>query len=81
MNNIYFVNVFFQQVDGAVGHSSRDFTNLHTAKMQYHVELSAQYNPVNSANLRWATVQIIDKNGYIVLTEHAEFEHETAETE
>lgn len=70
---IYFVYTNFQQTNGAIGHTSTNYTDPHTARMEYHAQLAAQYNPVNRENLLWATVQLVDKDGYIVLTETAKF--------
>ncbi len=73
---IYFVNVYFQQTDGAIGHTSTNFTDINMARMEYHAQLASQYNPINSVNNKWATVQLIQQNGYIVLTETATFKQE-----
>ena len=75
---IYFVNVYFQQKDGAIGHTSTNYTDINTARMEYHAQLAAQYNPANRVNNKWATVQLIEQTGYVVLTETATFEQETA---
>lgn len=73
---IYFVNVYFQQNDGVIGHTSTNFTDINMARMEYHAQLASQYNPANSVNNKWATVQLIQQTGYIVLTETASFEQE-----
>ena len=73
---IYFVYTNFQQNDGAIGHTSANFTDVNTARMEYHAQLAAQYNPANRANNKWATVQLIEQTGYTVLTETATFEQE-----
>lgn len=74
----YFVNVFFQQKDGVIGHISSNFTDINTARMEYHAQLAAQYNPANSIKNKWATVQLIQHTGYIILSETATFEDEEA---
>lgn len=76
---IYFVNVFFQQNDGAIGHTSTNFTSIEDARMEYHAQLANQYNPTNRANNKWATVQLVEHTGHVVLTETAAFEKATAE--
>ena len=76
---IYFVIVFFQQNDGAIGHTSANFTSVNDARMEYHAQLAAQYNPGKRNNLKWAPVQLVEQSGYVVLTETATFEQETAE--
>lgn len=78
---IYFVYANFQQNDGAIGHTSTNFTNINDARMEYHAQLAAQYNPDNRAKNKWATVQLIEQTGYVVLTETATFEQETAKSE
>lgn len=70
---IYFVYTNFQQTDGAIGHTSTNYTDPHTARMEYHAQLAAQYNPENRKNLNWATVQLVNQDGYVVLTETAKF--------
>ena len=76
---IYFVNVFFQQIDGSIGHTSTNYTSIDNARMEYHAQLAAQYNPANRANNLWATVQLVEQTGHVVLTETAAFEEATAE--
>lgn len=77
---IYFVYTNFQQrTDGAIGHTSTNFTNVEDARMEYHAQLAAQYNPTNRANNKWATVQLVEQTGYVVLTETAAFESSSAE--
>ena len=77
---IYFVYTNFQQrMDGAIGHTSTNFTNVEDARMEYHAQLAAQYNPTNRANNKWATVQLVEQTGYVVLTETAAFESSSAE--
>lgn len=71
---IYFVYTNFQQNDGAIGHTSANFTDINTARMEYHAQLAAQYNPANRANNKWATVQLVEQTGYVVMTETATFE-------
>ena len=73
---IYFVYTNFQQNDGAIGNTSANFTNINDARMEYHAQLAAQYNPVNRKNNKWATVQLVEQTGYVVLTETATFEQE-----
>ena len=73
---IYFVYTNFQQNDGDIGHTSTDFTDINTARMEYHAQLAAQYNPDNRKNNKWATVQLVEQTGYVVLTETATFEQE-----
>lgn len=73
---IYFVNVYFQQTDEAIGHTSTNYTDINTARMEYHAQLASQYNPENSKNLKWATVQLIEHTGYVVLTETVAFKQE-----
>ena len=75
---IYFVHTNFQQRDGAIGHTSANFTDINTARMEYHAQLAAQYNPANRVNNKWVTVQLVEQTGYVVLTETATFEQETA---
>ena len=71
---IYFVYTNFQQHDGAIGHTSADFTNINDARMEYHAKLASQYEPTNRKNNKWATVQLVEHTGYVVLTETATFE-------
>lgn len=70
---IYFVNVYFQQKDGAIGHTSTNYTNEQDASMEYHAQLASVYNPANRVNNDWATVQVMDHSGRIIMQEHAEF--------
>ena len=77
---IYFVNVFFAQHDGAIGHTSTNFTNIADARMEYHAKLASQYEPTNRKNNKWATVQLVEQTGYVVLSETAAFEHEVVES-
>ena len=70
---IYFVYTNFQQIDGAIGHTSTD------ARMEYHAQLASQYNPANRVNNKWATVQLIEQTGYVVASETAAFEEAAAE--
>ena len=77
---IYFVYTNFQQrSDGNIGHTSTNFTSVEDARMEYHAQLAAQYNPTNRANNKWATVQLVEQTGYVVLTETATFEDTAAE--
>ena len=77
---IYFVYTNFQQrSDGNIGHTSTNFTSVEDARMEYHAQLAAQYNPTNRANNKWATVQLVEQTGYVVLTETATFEDSAAE--
>ena len=72
---IYFVYTNFQQrSDGNIGHTSTNFTSVEDARMEYHAQLAAQYNPTNRANNKWATVQLVEQTGYVVLTETATFD-------
>lgn len=71
---IYFVNVFFQQNDGAIGHTSANFTDVNAARMEYHAQLASLYNPANAVNNAWGTVQLIEQTGYVVMSETAKFE-------
>lgn len=76
---IYFVYTNFQQrADGAIGHTSTNYTSIEDARMEYHAQLASQYNPANRANNRWATVQLVEQTGHVVLTETAAFEEATA---
>ena len=77
---IYFVNVFFQQNNGAIGHNSTNFTDINTARMEYHAQLASLYNPANSVNNAWSTVQLMEQTGFVVMSETAKFE-KTAEAE
>ena len=70
---IYFVYTNFQQRDGAIGHTSTNYTNIEEARMEYHAQLAAQYTPENRENNRWATVQLVEYTGHVVLTETAAF--------
>ena len=70
---IYFVNVFFQQKDGSIGHSSTNYTNEQDATMEYHTQLASLYIPKNRDNNKWAIVHIMDNSGRIIMQEHAEF--------
>ena len=72
----YFVYTNFEQRDGKIGHTSTDYTNLNDARMEYHAQLASQYNPANRANNKWATVQLVAQNGFILLTETATFTEE-----
>ena len=77
---IYFIYTNFQQrADGAIGHTSTNYTSIEDARMEYHAQLAAQYNPVNRANNKWATVQLVEQTGHVVLTETAAFEEPAAE--
>ena len=77
---IYFVYTNFQQrSDGNIGHTSTNFTSVEDARMEYHAQLAAQYNPTNRANNKWATVQLVEQTGYVVLTETATFEKVVSE--
>lgn len=71
---IYFVSTSFQQNDGAIGHTCTNYTSIDDARMEYHAQLAAQYNPVNRENLKWFTVQLIDRCGCVILTESASLE-------
>lgn len=76
---IYFVYTNFQQRDGAIGHTGTNYSSIEDARMEYHAQLAAQYNPTNRANNKWATVQLVEQTGYVVLTETATFEDSAAE--
>lgn len=76
---MYFVYTNFQQRDGAIGHTSTNYSSIEDARMEYHAQLANQYNPANRANNKWATVQLVEQTGYVVLTETAAFEEATAE--
>ena len=77
---IYFVYTNFQQrEDGAIGHTSTNYTDINDARMEYHAQLANQYNPTNRANNKWATVQLVEQTGYVVAGETATFEEATAE--
>lgn len=77
---IYFVYTNFQQrADGAIGHTSTNFTSIEDARMEYHNQLASQYNPENRAINKWATVQLVEQTGYVVDSETATFEGVTAE--
>ena len=71
---IYFVNVYFQQKDGAIGHTSTNFTNEKDACMEYHSQLAGIYTPENRENNQWAIVQILTQDGRIAMQEHAKFD-------
>lgn len=72
---IYFVYTNFQQrADSTIGHTSANFTNIDDARMEYHAQLAAQYNPANRANNKWATVQLVEQTGYVIASETAAFE-------
>ena len=75
---IYFVYTNIEQRDGAIGHTSTHYDNIETARMEYHAQLAAQYNPANRANNRWATVQLVEQTGYVIASETAEFEEHEA---
>lgn len=75
----YFVYTNFQQHDGAIGHTSTNFTDINDARMEYHAQLAAQYNPGNRVNNRWATVQLVEQTGYVVMSETAMFEQKSDE--
>ena len=76
---IYFVYANFQQRDGVIGHTSTNYTSIEDARMEYHAQLASQYNPANRVNNKWATVQLVEQTGHVVLTETAAFEEATAE--
>ena len=76
---IYFVYTNFQQRDGAIGHTSTNYTSIEDARMEYHAQLAAQYNPANRVNNKWATVQFVEQTGYVVASETASFEEAAAE--
>ena len=77
---IYFVYCNFQQrSDDAIGHTSTNYTSIEDARMEYHAQLAAQYNPANRANNKWATVQLVEYTGYVVASETAAFEEPSAE--
>lgn len=72
---IYFVYTNFQQrADGAIGHTSTNFTSIEDARMEYHAQLASQYNPANRANNKWATVQLQEHTGHVIASETAAFE-------
>ena len=73
---IYFVYTNFEQNDGAIGHTCTNYTDLNTARMEYHAQLVSQYAPANRENNKWATVQLVNQSGYIMLTETATFGQE-----
>lgn len=75
----YFVYTNIQQRDGVVGHTSTNYTNIEDAKMSYHAQLASQYHPDNRANNQWATVQLVEQTGRVVLTETATFEETVSE--
>ena len=77
---IYFIYTNFQQrSDDAIGHTSTNYTSIEDARMEYHAQLASQYNPTNRANNKWATVQLVEQTGHVVLTETATFEAVAAE--
>lgn len=76
---IYFVNTIFQQKDSTIGSTSSNFADINDARMEYHAQLASQYAPANRANNKWATVQLVEQTGYVVLTETAAFEEVAAE--
>ena len=77
---IYFVYCNFQQrADGAIGHTSTNYSNISDARMEYHAQLAAQYNPANRANNLWATVQLQEYTGHVIASETAAFEEVAAE--
>lgn len=77
---IYFVYTNFQQrSDGAIGHTSTNYTSIEDARMEYHAQLASQYNPANRANNLWATVQLVEQTGYVVASETAEFDEAASE--
>ena len=77
---IYFVTTNFEQrADGAIGHTCTHYDDIETARMEYHAQLAAQYNPTNRINNKWATVQLVEQTGHVVLTETAAFEEVAAE--
>ena len=47
--------------------------------MAYHAQLASQYHPDNRANNQWATVQLVEQTGRVVLTETATFEETVSE--
>lgn len=75
---IYFVYTNIQQRDGAIGHTSTNYTSIEDARMEYHAQLASQYNPANRANNKWATVQLVEQTGYVIVSETAEFEEHEA---
>ena len=76
---IYFVYTNFQQRDGAIGHTSTNYSNISDARMEYHAQLASQYNPANRANNKWATVMLTEHTGYVIASETATFEEVAAE--
>ena len=76
---IYFVYTNIQLRDGAIGHTSTNYSSIEDARMEYHAQLASQYNPANRANNLWATVQLVEQTGYVVASETAAFEEPTAE--
>lgn len=76
---IYFVYTNIQQRDGTIGHTSTNYTSIDDARMEYHMQLASQYNPANRANNKWATVQLVEQTGHVVLTETAAFDEVAAE--
>lgn len=71
---IYFVYTNFQQRDGAIGHTSTNFTSIEDARMEYHAQLASQYNPANRVSNKWATVQLQEHTGHVIASETAAFE-------
>lgn len=77
---IYFVYTNIEQrADGAIGHTCTNFTSIEDARMEYHAQLAAQYNPANRVNNKWATVQLVEQTGHVVLTETATFKEVATE--
>lgn len=76
---IYFVYTNIQQRDGAIGHTSTNFSSIEDARMEYHAQLAAQYNPANRVNNKWATVQLQEQTGHVIASETAAFEEVAAE--
>ena len=76
---IYFVYTNFQQRDGAIGHTSTNYSNISDARMEYHAQLASQYNPANRANNKWATVMLTEHTGYVIASETSTFEEVAAE--
>lgn len=76
---LYFVYTNFQQRDGAIGHTSTNYSSIDDARMEYHAQLASQYNPANRANNKWTTVQLVEQTGHVVLTETAAFDEVAAE--
>lgn len=76
----YFVFNNFEQNDGALSHTGVNFDNLMDAKMEYHAQLASHYNPVNRANNKWASVQIVTQTGIVILNDSIDFAQDNAET-